>query len=261
MPVGENSFKLLDLIVKGIFGAVIAAAVAYYGYMLQDQREKVQERNRNLEAAIELTSKQKDLDVDLGMRMFGALMNYYFQRDKSVPQDVAIRQQMLLLRLIALNFQDVPIHLRPLFEDLDRQLSNEKDRKRLRSIAQEVARRQAARLTIEHGADSGPVKVKPGQEVQLASLLVKARIESIGKEMILVTIVSEVADPVGPFTVGYYDVPIVDNTKLGEYRFSTILQNIEGSEAEVRLIAFPKYLAADRFDIKELSRLFRDTSE
>jgi hypothetical protein len=258
MALREKHFQLLDLIVKGVFGAVIAGAVAYYGYVLQDQREKVQERNRNLQATVELTSKQKDLDIDIGMRMLSSLMTFYFHEDKSARSDVAIRQQMLLLRLIALNFQDVPIHLRPLFEELDRQLLSEKDRETLRAIAQEVARRQATRLTVEHGVDSGPVRVKSGGVVELPALLVKARIESIGKDTIFATIVSDFAKPLGPFTVSFYDVPIVDNSKLKEYRFAIVLQKIEGSEAEIRFIAFPKYLATDRFDIKEAARDFRD---
>jgi len=70
MAISENRIKVLDIVIKGLFGALIAAAVAYYGTTLQDQRATVQEENRQLQAAIELTSRQKDFDVDLSMRLF-----------------------------------------------------------------------------------------------------------------------------------------------------------------------------------------------
>lgn len=259
MALSENGFKLADLIVKGALGAVIAGAISFYGSVLQNERETVREENSRLQAAIELTSKQKDLDVQLGMQMFGTLMTYYFQRDKPVARGESVRQQMLLLRLIAINFQDIPLQLGPLFEELNGQLKNEEDKATLRSIAQEVARRQASRLTIEHGLDSQPKRVRAGDEVKVPDLLTRARIESVGNGSVRATILSELAQSeIGPFTVTYFDSPIVDNTRLGEYRFSLLLHKTDGPEAEVRLIAFPRYLAADRFDIKELSRSFRD---
>ena len=94
--------------------------------------------------------------MDLGMQLFGTLMSYYFQSDKSSTRPQTPQQQMLLLRLVALNFQDVPVHLKPLFEDLDSKLITKDDKGRLRDIAQEVARRQAFRMTIQGGDDSGP---------------------------------------------------------------------------------------------------------
>src|SRR5262245_26003987 len=260
MALSENGFKLADLIVKGLLGALIAGAISFYGSVLQNERETVREENSRLQAAIELTSKQKDLDVQLGMQMFGTLMTYYFKRDHPVARGESVRQQMLLLRLIAINFQDVPIQLAPLFEELNSQLKSEEDRATLRSVAQEVARRQASRLTIEHGLDSQPRRVRAGDEVKVPDLLTRARIESVGNGSVRATLMSELVqnETIGPFTVTYFDSPIVDNTRLGEYRFSLLLHKTEGPEAEVRLIAFPRYLAADRFDVKELSRSFRD---
>jgi len=260
MAISENGIKVLDIVIKGLFGALIAAAVAYYGTTLQDQRATVQEENRQLQAAIELTSRQKDLDVDLSMRLFGTLMSYYFQKDKSAVGPEALRQQMLLLRLVALNFQDIPIHLKPLFEDLDSQLTNPEDRKTLRDIAQEVARRQAFRLTVEGGYDSKSLEVKAGEKFSIPELLTTVKIESVSANSVQATIYSEVIGnrPLGPFTVSYFDTPLVDNTKLGEYRVALVLLDSGGKRAKVRFIAFPKHLAADRFDIKELSRAFRD---
>lgn len=260
MALSENRIKVLDIVIKGGFGALIAATVAYYGYTMQDERAKVHEENRRLQAAIELTSRQKELDVDLGMRLFGTLMSYYFQKDKSVERPEFIRQQIMLLRLVALNFQDVPIHLKPLFEDLDSQLSDTQDKQSLRDIVQEVARRQAYRLTIEGGYDSGSREVKAGDKLSIPELLTTVKISSVSAKGVQATIESDVIGgrPVGPFTVSCFDTPLVDNTKLGEYRVALIVHDSGSQRAKVRFIAFPKHLAADRFDIKELSRMFRD---
>ena len=259
MTMTENGLKLLDIIVKGVIGTAIGAAVGFYGYVMQDDREREREQTRQVQATIELTSKQKDLDVELAMRMFSTLMGYYFEKTGTVRTET-LRRQMLLLRLVAMNFQDVPIHLRPLFEDLDRQLTSEKDRQELRGIAQEVAKRQAYRLTIEGGLDSGPRKVTAGTELRFPELLTTLKVEAVSKDSVRASIVSEVArsGSVGPFTVGFFDLPIVDNTKLGEYRVALLLHSAGEREAQVRFVAFPKHLAADRFDIKELSRALRD---
>jgi hypothetical protein len=260
MALTDNGIKLLDIGVKGALGAVLAGAVAYYGNLLQDQRARVQEENRQVQATIELTSRQKDLDVDLGMRLFGTLMTYYFDKDKPAERSEAVRQQLLLLRLVALNFQDVPIHLRPLFEDLDSQLTTDEDKQALRAIAQEVAGRQAYRMTIEGGYDSGPRAVQGGDELSIPELLTTIKIGSVSPAGVSATISSSMIGDrqIGPFTVTYFDSPLVDNTKLGEYRVALILQRITADKATVRFVAFPKHLAADRFDIKDLSRNFRD---
>ena len=49
-----------------------------------------------------------------------------------------------------------------------------------------------------------------------------------------------------------------DNTKLGELRVCVLLLGIDGDQATIRVIGFASELAADRFDIKEMSRAFRD---
>jgi len=260
MVLTENGLKLFDILVKGVFGALIMIVVAVYGSGVEKARQGEAEANKALQAAIELTSKQKDLDVELGMRMFGTLMNYYFQNDKSEGRSRSVREQMLLLRLVALNFHDVPINLKPLFEELDKQLTDEKDREELKGIAQEVARRQAFRLTVENGFDSGPITVTKSEIIPFTSLLMTVKIEDLGTGFVKASIISDTYKdwPIGPFSVSYFDLPIVDNTMLRERRVALILLEAGEQKAKIRFIAFPKHLAVDRFDIKELSRVFRD---
>ena len=113
------------------------------------------------------------------MQMFRAFIDKYL--DVSVEGAAQIKENMVLLRLIALNFQDVPLNLKPLFEDLDVRLNSDRPeavrhigrrrqgledwntdvlsddvradlRLELKTIAKEVANRQAFRLTFLEGA-------------------------------------------------------------------------------------------------------------
>jgi hypothetical protein len=256
----DTTIKLLDIGVKGGLGIVLTVLATFYGYRLNDQREKESEQSRRIQAIVDLTSKQKDLDVQLAVQMFSTLTSNYFSKDAATADRQQLSRQILLLSLVALNFQDVPIQLRPLFEDLDRQLTRPEDKKRLRDVAQEVAARQAFRLTVGGGYNSGPRTVKSGDVIEVPELLATVAIESVEKESIRAVIDSKfaAAGRVGPFNVGYFVWPITDNTKLGELRVCVLLLDTAPGQATIRVIAFGSELAADRFDIKELSRALRD---
>lgn len=212
---------------------------------------------------MEFSAKQKDVDVNLSMRMFETLLSNYLKTKGEGDKQEAARRQMLLLRLIAINFQDVPINLKPLFEDLDRELTRSQDKQTLREAAQEIARRQAYRVTI-NGVDLKEIKVKKENGVvqmtlndrdkaQLENLPFSLGINELGRETLKASLIYQ-DRTIGPFTVGFFDMPIVDNTKIGDFRVSILLLRLDGDNAAVRLIAFPADLAADRFDLKELTQ-------
>ncbi len=46
----------------------------------------------------------------------------------------------------------------------------------------------------------------------------------------------------------------MDNTKLGPKRVSVMQLDNDGETAKIRVIIFDSYLAADRFDIKEMTK-------
>jgi hypothetical protein len=81
MALSENGIKLLDIVVKGGFGTLIAAGVAYYGTLQHETIQRQQDDNRHLQSTIELSSHQKEFDVDLGMRLFRYPDRLYFAND------------------------------------------------------------------------------------------------------------------------------------------------------------------------------------
>ncbi len=258
MELSENTWKTIDALVKLMGGGAITIAITLYGMKAETTQQNIIEANKRVQALVEITSKQKELDVSLGMQMLETMLKHYFQNSGSPSGAGRLRERMLLLNLMALNFHDVPIHLKPLFEQLDSQLTDSTDKRQLRQIAQEVARRQAFRLTFESGFDSGAMKVEAGKEISIQNFPFKVTIAKVAHDRVFASLVLP-DRTLGPFSVSYFDMPLVDNTKVGNLRVSLILLNTDGESAQVRLVCFASDLAADRFDVKELAREIRAT--
>lgn len=260
MASSDRTSKIIDVIVKLGGAGLITAIVAFYGNLISNNQQRQMEENKRMQMLVEISSKQKEFDLNLGVHMVDTLMSRYFQIDRSGGDFQQLQEKMILLRLIALNLQDVPVNLKPLFEQLDSQLPNQPDKERLREIAKEIARRQASRLAFPDGFDSGVITVKAGEERAFENFIFTLRVESTSEELASVTLLlGEGERTIGPFSVTYYDLPLVDNTKIGPIRTSLLLVASSADAATLRLIAFPSDLAADRFDIKEMSRSLRAT--
>ncbi len=246
----EVMWKAVDAIAKLLGAGIITAAITIYGIKTDQARQASLESTRQVQTLIEITNRQKDLDLNLGMRLFETLMNHYFQKEKSTD---GLQERLLLLRLMALNFQDVPLNFKPLFEQLDAQATDTQLKEEVRDIAREVARRQALRLTLRGGVDSGIKTVQAGDTVLYPNLQFGFTVEGVTDETVRVQPLIE-GQALMSFVVSYFDTPIIDNIKLGPKRVSLLLIRSNGREAQIRLIAFESDLATDRFDIRELSR-------
>jgi hypothetical protein len=251
-----------DLLIK-TFGTLIVAAIGgaitVIGYNMESNRVFQSEHNKAITAIRDSWVKQKELDLDLGVKMFQTLISQFIQKSTSQTSPEAQQQQLLLLRLISLNFQDTPINLKPLFEQVDHQLMDKDQKVKLREIAMEVARRQAFRLTFQNGWESGEKPVKRDADVDLMDLPYKIHIKDISKDQVKVALISlENPEQKSPleFDVNYFAMPLVDNTKLGPKRISVMQVDNDGKTAKIRVIIFDSYLAADRFDIKEMTRQY-----
>lgn len=270
----ERRIKYLDLFVKFLAGGGIAILIWYLGSKAEESRREIAAKAeearyqtaqevKKLTYRMEFSAKQKEVDVNLSMRMFETLLSSYLKKKEEPNKQEALQRQMLLLRLIASNFQDVPLNLKPLFEELERQLTRPQDKQELKEIAQEIARRQAYRLTI-NGVDLQEIRLKKEHnevkmtlndkdKVQLENLPFTLEINELGQNALKASFTYQ-DRTIGPFTVGFFDMPIVDNTKIGDFRASLLLLKLNGDNATVRLITFPSDLAADRFDLKELTQ-------
>ncbi len=288
MDPAERKLRIYEVLVKGLIGGLVALVITSLGYWMENNRKfqadqqkfladqqaasqkrladqeeasrlMIAENNRTMATLSQLSAKQKEMDVDLGMQMFKTLMSNYLQVSKAQEGSAKRLQQMLLLRLISLNFQDSPINIKPLFEDLDEQLTDPGEKKRLRDIAMEVARHQTFRLVSQSG-EATDYPVEKGKPIPLG-IPATIKIEEVGIDKIKASLTSEIIPgkpkTLGPFSVNYFDTPLNDNTKLGAWRVSVLLLENDGQKAKVRVVFFDSYLAPDRFDIKELTQQFK----
>jgi len=102
------------------------------------------------------------------------------------------------------------------------------------------------------------MKVEAGKEISIQNFPFKVTIAKVAHDRVFASLVLP-DRTLGPFSVSYFDMPLVDNTKVGNLRVSLILLNTDGESAQVRLVCFASDLAADRFDVKELAREIRAT--
>ena len=80
MALSDTTIKLLDIAVKGGLGIVLTLLATLYGYKLNAQREREADSSKRVQAIVDLTTKQKDLDVQLAVQMFSTLTSNYFRR-------------------------------------------------------------------------------------------------------------------------------------------------------------------------------------
>jgi hypothetical protein len=267
-----------ETILVAVFGGLITLLGFYMesnrhkmDKRIEDNRLSINEHNKKAMAIKDFSMKQKELDLNLGMKMFDTLMTQYLEKNSSQGSLERSRQQMLLLQLISLNFQDTPVNLRPLFEKLDSQLPDGNDKNQLRQIAMEVARRQAFRLTFNfiNAWDSGEQPVKKGQDFVLkgGEVPFKIHVKEIKNDEINVALMPTSQDSKRKpleFSVNYFATPLVDNTKLDVYRFSVMRAPNDPDNPKIpriRIIVFDSYLAPDRFDIKEMTSPMEVTND
>lgn len=267
----EKKLKVWDLIIRGGIGTLVTVLIAVIGFKMEANRAKlaqkeeanrvmIAETNKAMMALRESSLRQKEMDVNLGLKIFDTLLAHYLQLGAPQESSDGRRQKILLLRIISLNFQDSPLNLRPLFEQLDSQITDPKEKADLRQIALEVARRQAFRLTFPNEWDSGPLPVKQGDIIPLPSVPAKISVDEVSGDQIKVSLKSTYTQEgrsLGPFNINYFDMPIIDNTKLGEKRVAVLRLENDGTKPVIRIITFPSYLASDRFDIKEMTQDIR----
>lgn len=279
----ESQWKWADIIIKGLGITIITGAITFYGIRLQETRDELARQDRRLDANVNFASSQKSLDANLGMQLFQKFVEHYLETE-SANSALEIEETLLMLRIIALNFQDVPINLKPLYENLDKRIlagfraSNpemELDfitlQNLLRDVAKEVANRQAFRLTFLDGELLSDVSLKKNGEQSFNMIPYGVKVVDIKEGSVQVVvkgynydddgnIIPKSGKKIGPFWVSYYDMPLVDNVKVEEdCRISISLKKIiENEEVIITVMQFRSDLASDRFDVKELSREFTE---
>ena len=291
----KDHWDKLGILLQPLGGLLTATAVAYVGLIGSRALEARQSRDSNSRLYSELMSRREEAESTLRKDVLGAILQEYLQAG---PADLDAK--VLQLELLSNNFHE-SLDLRPLFHDLQRKLLKlpaAPDRNellaRIESLAREVTSKQLFTLqgrgarfsglvdleaVDAAGAGSVPLTAEPqklqiGTETCTLAVLVRS-VDRATKTLRVRLETNECGDATATnlktatnlnttFDVGYFDFPIIDNTRLpNNWRCAVVLTNWVEGFAELTAICFPGEYASlkDRPYYEEVIQSLRQKSQ
>jgi hypothetical protein len=264
----------LGFILQSGGGLLTALTVGILGFLgsnyLKDReiaetasRERMQANETNVRIYTELMSRREEAESVLRKDMFVSMIQSFLK-----PGTVSLDEQVLNLELLSYNFHE-SLNLKPLFLYMDRKIRGSRDpgKKdyigRLQNVATEIARKQmlvleGAGTKFDRIIDLGSLKASPGgipleegalvlenvlrhfsifvQEADQTTRELKVRLEIRTPQDTLGNFETSSVE----FWVGFFDFPMIDNTRLGnDQRCAVVLNAFEDDSADITLVYFP----------------------
>lgn len=244
-------------------GLLTAVAVTIVGIMGSQVLNRRQALDTNARLYSELMSRREESESSLRKDMFVTIIQSFL---KPAPEDVDAK--VLNLELLAYNFHE-SLNLKPLFMDIARRLENPggPDRQahlaRLRNVARQIVAKQMFALE-GHGksfrrtvdleelqkqgksgiALDGETMIVQDKTFGLNLHVLRADVQAQQLTMRMEIKASEGSEnPVDTravFDVGWYDFPMIDNTRLANsIRCAVSLSNFSPEMADVTTVCFP----------------------
>jgi hypothetical protein len=272
---GKRDFwDKLAVVLQSGGGLITAITVAILGFIgsnyLKDReiaenamRERMQANETNVRIYTELMSRREEAESALRKDMFVSMIQSFLK-----PGAISLDEKVLNLELLAYNFHE-SLNLKPLFLYIDRQIraSGDPARKeysaRVQKVATEITRKQmlvleAAGVKFDRFIDLDELKKSPGGLVLDEGTLVLDKMtrhfslfvqeaDEADRELKIRMEIRTPKDTLGnletnsvEFWTGYFDFPMIDNTRLShDQRCSVILNAFEDGAAEITLVYFP----------------------
>ena len=256
-----------EIVLRPINGLLTALAVALLGYYTTSVFRQREIRETNERVYTELMSSREQAESGLRKDMFLSVIQSFLRTDGA-----DLEAKMLNLEMLAYNFHE-SLNLKPLFAHMDRQVNGSKGRDnanymgRLDQVAREITNRQMVLLQqvgrkFDRSVDFEKFRASPGGlELDVEKLV----LDNIEREFMLsvleydpgrraLTIELGVRTPKDSasvqrrtFHVGYYDFPMIDNTRLSEdQRAAVVLNQMNDSAADLTIVYFPGSYASMR---------------
>lgn len=259
----KDFWDKLAVVLHPVGGLLTAFAVAYVGLMGSQLLERRQSVDTNARLYSELMSRREEAESSLRKDMFQSIISSFLK-----PGAVDMDSKVLNLELLAYNFHD-SLNLKPLFLDLQRRLRHSDDPgrdeylARINRVAREITAKQLFSLEgqgesfrrtvdLEALAAAGAAGIALDQEtitVRGITEEVSLRVLKVDPEQQQLTVRLEVRaaggqpelpDSRAVFTVGFYDFPVIDNTRLANgQRCAVTLANFSPSAADLTIVCFP----------------------
>jgi hypothetical protein len=277
-PKKRDIYEKIGLVLQSSGGLLTAVTVAIIGLMgsgyLKDQEFRVT-RDR---IYIELTSKREEAESALRKDMFVSIIQSFLR-----PGASGMDERILNLELLAYNFHE-SLNLKPLFLYLERQIGRSSDAQkkdfmgRLYKVASEISQKQllvleSAGKKIDRDIFLEDLKRNPGglrledatlvlegvkrqfslfvlnADLKTQQLKVRMEVKTQAKDS------TSVETNTAEFWVGYFDFPMIDNTRLtNDQRAAVILNAFEDGAASITVAYFPGSYASlkDKASLQEV---------
>jgi hypothetical protein len=256
----KDYWDKVDIVLRPINGLLTALAVALLGYYTSSIVRQSELKETNERVYTELMSSREQAESGLRKDMFTSIIQTFLR-----PEKEGLEGKMLNLEMLAYNFHE-SLNLKPLFDHMDRQIADLSgaDKKsyanRLKRVAQEITSRQMvlleqAGVQFRRSVDMEKLQASPGGLVLEAG---KLELDKIEREFALSVIdfnpqQHELVVELGvrtpkessalqlrQFHVGYYDFPMIDNTRLShDQRAAVVMTQSSDVGAELTLVYFP----------------------
>jgi hypothetical protein len=263
-PKGKDFWDKLALVLTPMGGLLTALAVTYVGMKGSQVLDKRQSVETNARLYSELMSRREESESSLRKDMFVSIISSFLQ-----PTAGDLDGKVLNLELLAYNFND-SLNLKPLFLDLQRRLarSKEPDKQayldRVNRVARETTAKQLFSLqgagktftrSVDfddlHAAGIAGLPLDPEKiTIRKTTCQVSLRVLAVDNDAQQLTIRLEVKAPEdhpewpdtrATFNVGFFDFPVIDNTRLSNgLRCAVTLTNFAaGAAADLTTVCFP----------------------
>jgi hypothetical protein len=247
--------KWYEILLPQVGGLVTALSVALVGSLGAYVLHKKQDADTRAKVYAELTSQREQADTLMRKDMFAKIIESVLKEKDDSPD-----RTVLNMELLAYNFHE-SLNLKPLFAYVRRHLGEPASASqyvaRLEKVAREVTRKQLLVLEESGQKFDCTIDLKKLQADPDSQTLTLGGIKRVFR------IVAQKADPNNhevevrlaittlpreetkdaTFTVGFYDFPMIDNTRLsGDQRCAVVLQSFaegENATADITLVYFP----------------------
>ena len=268
-PKRKDFWDKVSVVLHPMGGLLTALAVTFVGVKGSQVLDRRQSVDTNARLYSELMSRREEAESSLRKDMFVSIISSFLS-----PSREDLDGKVLNLELLAYNFHD-SLNLKPLFLDIQRRLnkSTDPERKdflvRLNRVAKETTAKQLFSLQgqgtmftrsvdFEELAAAGKSGVQLEPEtitVRKTTCLIGLRVLSFDKAQEQLLVRLEVKAPEGQpefpdtratFNVGYFDFPVIDNTRLSNgLRCAVTLTNFSaGMAADLTTVCFPGEFAS-----------------
>ena len=282
----RDGWEKVSIVLQPLGGLLTAIAVATVGVMGSQVLNRRQALDTNARLYSELMSQREVSESSLRKDMFVSIIQTFLK-----PGAGDLDSKVLNLELLAYNFHE-SLNLKPLFLDVARQLQGVEVqdrlafRPRLNRVAREITAKQMFGLegrgkSFRRTVDLDELRLQGGAGIALEgesitvdnkSCDVNLYVLGVDPESEQIKVRLEVKSPEGSgngadtraeFYVGWYDFPMIDNTRLSnDLRCAVTLSNFSSAMADLTTICFPGEYASlkDRPYYDEVIRKLQQTA-